>query len=74
MIYRCETCPFWKMEPPFMGHPGPEWGTCRLADGNYRLEPLNDTTKAFCVGGEGGSLTTSRSFGCVMHPMNKAIC
>lgn len=68
MIHRCETCPFWK---PVKGH---GWGTCQLAetqeDGFVKHGTLAWATDKAPINPR---LLTNKAFGCVSHPMNKAI-
>lgn len=65
MIHRCETCPFWKQDGSVVGD---NHGLCQLALESTQYEvQVQAKAKAEC------RLVTSGRFGCVMHPMNKAI-
>lgn len=77
MIHRCETCPFWQpyLKTPSFGG----FGVCNKAatsreDAN---DPDDNKTLAQAFGegpeAQGGRLETYVAFGCVMHPMNKAV-
>jgi len=73
MIHRCETCPFW--DNPKENHPGwGVWGRCSKADEEADQQaPLTHTPIYAHCDGDQGTLETRADFGCVMHPMNKAI-
>lgn len=68
MIARCETCPFWKRlsAPVATNYQNnqPWLGVCSKAgDLMYPIPDEDDKSQ----------VVTHKSFGCVMHPMNKAI-
>lgn len=64
MIHRCETCPFWKAPPP-----NQEWGYCRMASVSDRPQLYEPEVRLAAA----PIMQTHPKFGCVMHPMNKAI-
>ncbi len=63
MIHRCQTCPFW-VEEKLPELPKGRWGFCQAPDGQVLVHSDTDDSV---------SLVVKSSFGCVQHPMNKAI-
>jgi hypothetical protein len=66
MIHRCETCRFWKQRKNL------SYGECRQIEMRDKSDP-----NGVMMWAEGDAcdpvVFTERTFGCVMHPMNKAI-
>ncbi len=67
MIHRCETCPFWKQRQSL------SYGECQKA-----TFPNSSKSNEILLWAEFDkyhepTVFTDKSFGCVMHPMNKAI-
>lgn len=63
MIHRCETCPFWKQRKNL------SFGTCDKANADTEVMLWAEYSHMH----EEPTVFTDKSFGCVMHPMNKAI-
>jgi len=69
MIHRCETCPFWKRSiKQDNQHKQSNWGTCEKAHTHLMDIDVRGDGEGIKV-----SLSTRINFGCVQHPMNKAI-
>lgn len=64
MIHRCETCPFWLR----FQTDKPNWGTCDKIESG----PPPGTVAGIDHDGVNAKFETHQSFGCVMHPINKA--
>ncbi len=69
MIHRCETCPMWQRRCN-----DKDYAHCEAADSS-RFATRNPKSLAFAISSEDEAaiLVTHKAFGCVMHPMNKAI-
>lgn len=77
MIHRCETCSFWARQPNNPDGSIPTWGTCDTW-GSHEVGEKASHYKCGAFESVGRILTiepvaTQSHFGCVMHPMNKAI-
>lgn len=62
MIHRCETCPFWKKDCE-------NYGRCEAEDRDPRFNAEKWDEGSWTP----ADLYTRRDFGCIIHPMNKAI-
>lgn len=66
MIHRCETCPFWLRQDPNDYSAACKKATwtddCQHGEKHLLITPHDDRL-----------IYTDKSFGCVMHPLNKAI-
>lgn len=77
MIHRCETCPFWKQAIQTDSQNRQTlMGICRKAA--FRETETTEGSILFWAHGlskdvSDADLVTHKDFGCIAHPMNKAI-